>query len=69
MSVDVEKMHKKISNIALGDLCLLCGQAINNKIDDRTVEILLKYLEIAIGKEYLRRIRIKPTTPDKEVSE
>ena len=61
MSVDVEKLHDKISNMALGDLCLLCGQAINNKFDERKIEMLITYLEIAITKEkYLKRLGIKP---------
>ena len=53
-------MHEKISKLSLGDLCLLVGNAINEKMDDKKIEILLIYLETAIIKEkYLRNLGMK----------
>lgn len=54
---DVEKLHEKISSMSLGDLCLLCGNAINIGMEKSKVEMLLQYLEIALTKElYLKRL-------------
>lgn len=58
---DVEKMHEKISNMSLADLCLLCGSAIKRGMDEKKIELLLYYLEIAVQKErYLKKLGIKP---------
>lgn len=57
---NVNELHEKISKLSLGDLCLLVGNAINEKMDDKKIEILLIYLETAIIKEkYLRNLGMK----------
>ena len=54
-------MHEKISNMSLADLCLLCGSAIKRGMDEKKIELLLYYLEIAVQKErYLKKLGIKP---------
>lgn len=46
----VENLHKEMSEMSLGDLCLLCGQAINMGFDEQRIDLMLKYLKIAIAK-------------------
>lgn len=55
---DIEKLHEKISKMSLADLCLLVHNAIKADMEDKKIEMLLTYLEIAIGKEkYLKRLK------------
>lgn len=57
---DIEKLHEKISNLSLGDLCILCGSAINSNMDQKKIDLLLHYLEIALHKElYIKKLGIK----------
>lgn len=57
---DVEKLHEKISNLPLADLCILCGNAIKSNMDQKKIDLLLHYLEIALQKErYLTNLGIK----------
>jgi hypothetical protein len=53
MSPETKKLFNKIQNLSLGDLCLLCGQAINMGMDKQRVDLILKQLEIAMLKRKL----------------
>ena len=44
--MSVEDLHKELMSMTLGDLCLLCGQAINQGFDKERVDLMLKYLEL-----------------------
>ena len=63
MSERVDKLHEQMSQMALGDLLLVTGQAINlMQLPDNKIDMLLKYVEIAIVK---RRIGLtKPEASD-----
>lgn len=45
---DVEKLHEQMSSLSLGDLLLLAGQAVNLPMDDNRLDMILKYVEIAL---------------------
>ena len=52
---DIEHLHDKIIKLSLGDLLLLAGQAVNYPMDDDRLDIILKYVEIALVKRKLAR--------------
>lgn len=45
---DVQKLHEQMSSLSLGDLLLLAGQAVNLPMDDNRLDLILKYVEIAL---------------------
>lgn len=57
MSERVEKLHKQMSEMSLGDLLLLAGQAVNLPMDEQRTDLILKYVEIALTKRKLLRVR------------
>ena len=52
---DVEKLHNEIINLSLGDLLLLAGQAANLPMRDDRLDVILRYVEIALTKRKLER--------------
>jgi hypothetical protein len=48
---NVEKLIKQIESLGLADLCILVGNALHSKLERKRLEILLKYLETAVGRE------------------
>lgn len=50
MKDKVEELHEQLMVMGLGDLLLLAGQAVNLPMPDNKVEMLLKYVEVAIWK-------------------
>lgn len=52
--IGVEKLHEKMSSLSLGDLFLVAGQAINLPMDDKRIDLILKYVEIAMVKRKLK---------------
>lgn len=53
MKVDIKKLHEQIAEMSLGDLCLLCGQALNMNMSKARTDVLLQYLDIALVKRKL----------------
>lgn len=51
----VERLHKQMSELSLGDLLLLAGQAVNLPMDDQRIDLILKYVEIALTKRKLNK--------------
>lgn len=45
---DVQKLHDQMRALSLGDLLLLAGQAANLPMDDKRLDLILKYVEIAL---------------------
>ena len=56
---DVEKLHNQIKQMSLGDLCLVVGEAINLRMDEKRVDILLKYLERKIALRSIYKAKEK----------
>lgn len=54
---DIEKLHKQITQMSLGDLLLLAGQAVNTPLDNKLLDIILKYVEIALAKRKLEVLK------------
>jgi hypothetical protein len=48
MSENVERIHKQISELSFGDLLLLAGNAVNMPMDEERIDLILKYVEIAL---------------------
>ena len=48
MSQNVEKLHESMRSLSLGDLLLLAGQAANLPMDDKRLDLILQYVEIAL---------------------
>jgi hypothetical protein len=57
--MSVEELHQQMMSMTLGDLCLLCGQAINLGFDKERVDLMLKYLEL--------KMRVRKLTTKEEV--
>lgn len=54
---DVEKLHEQITEMSLGDLLLLAGQAVNLPLDNKRLDIILKYVEIALAKRKIEVLK------------
>lgn len=57
MSDNVEKLHEQMSSLSLGDLLLLAGQAVNLSMSEERLDLILKYVEIALDKRKIKRLR------------
>jgi hypothetical protein len=55
MSEKIEHLHNQISSLPLGDLLLLASQAVNMPLPDIKIDIILKYVEIAIVTRRIER--------------
>ena len=54
MSAKVQKLHEEMSTMSLSDILLLAHQAVNFPMPDEKLDLILKYVEMAIS---MRRIR------------
>lgn len=61
MSDKIKELDAQIKSLSLGDLLLLTGQAVNMGMDKERVELLLKYLEIALLQ---RKLGFKQTVSE-----
>ena len=52
---NIENLHKQMIDLSLGDLLLVAGQAVNMKMDDKRLDLILKYVEIALAKRKIKR--------------
>lgn len=59
MSANVEELNKQMLGLSLGDLLLLAGQAVNLPLEEKRVDLILKYVEIALTKRNLSKSREK----------
>lgn len=57
---NVEKLHEKMSALSLGDLLLIAVQAINLGMDDKRVDLILKYVKMGLIARDMR-LQIEPT--------
>lgn len=53
--IDVQKLHEQLINMSLGDLLLLAGQAANLPVGKEKLDIILRYVEIALTKRKLNK--------------
>lgn len=60
MSERVDKLHKEMSEMSLGDLLLVAGQAVNFGMSDDRVDLILKYVENAITRRQIKRSKEEP---------
>lgn len=56
MSTNVEDLHKQITEMPLGDLLLLAGQAVNMGMEKEKVDLILRYVELKIGARKLKTL-------------
>lgn len=54
MSQRVEKLHEQMISLSLGDLLLVAGQAVNLPMSDDRIDLILKYVEVALTKRKLK---------------
>lgn len=57
MTENIEKLHKQMLELSLGDLLILAGQAVNLPMDDKRIDIILKYVEVALIKRKIEKIK------------
>ena len=57
MNQNIEDLHKQMTALSLGDLLLLAGQAANLPMDDKRLDLILKYVEIALSQRKVAQYR------------
>lgn len=58
---DIEKLHKDMSEMSLGDLLILAGTAVNMKLDKKRLDIIFHYVERGLMK---RKLKDLPTAEE-----
>ncbi len=51
--MDIERLYKTMSEMSLGDILIVAGQAVNMKMDKKRVDLILRYVNIALSKRKL----------------
>lgn len=54
---NVKELHEQMIDMSLGDLLILAGQAVNMKMPYDRLKLIFKYVEIAMVKFKLEKLK------------